>query len=550
MIRRWIEPILAPAALLIVAAVLLVPRPAWSQIEDEPYPADDETAEEDSAEPPEEGEEGASADVESEKSFEEEEEIVEPVVRWVEEPAEPVLPEGVVDSGDEGPSGPRYALEKIVIKGNDKTLSAVILRYINIEHGEVFPADDPRLEQARYRLLATGWFYDVQLSLTRGERRGWVLLVVEVKERNTIVIQDFVIGLSEITPYGSLGLADRSFLGSGVRAAASGVVSKEQWGYALSLADDHFLNSDFGLHVEGLFVHARDFFGHKSIQVSTSAGEQNKPYAVMYYDRAELVLGSGYNLLIDYFFTVDYRFNSVRADVPAAGSHHSFGERRPIEFGHLLPGPSYISSLILGLSRDTRDHPLLPSEGALTDLSVELATEVIGSDYEFSKFTLSHDMHFPLGRGHSIRLGLFAGLIMGEAPFFDQFFVGDFSAFIPSRVLGLNFAHLHPNLLETSVQEMRYEDLAGSLNVEYSIPFYRGHGFFYGINGFVGVGLFALASRDDLRTDPKGYTGFEVVPMDLTADLGVRIDTEIGVFVLSLGNLFRLIPYVGEEAAE
>lgn len=479
-----------------------------------------------------------------------EEEVVEPVVRWVEEPTEPVLPEGVVDDSEEGPSGPRYALEEVVIKGNKKTLRSVIHRYVDIKPGEVFPADDPRLEQARYRLLATGWFYEVQLSLKRGDRRGWVILLVEVKERNTIVIKDFLIGLSEITPYGSLGVADRSFLGSGIRAAASGVVSKEQWGYRLELADDHFLNSDFGLRIQGQFVHARDFFGHRSIQVSTAEGEESKPYAVMYYDRAGVVLGGGYNLLVDFFFTLDYRFNSIRADVPAAGSHYSFGERRPIEFGHLLPGPSYVSSLILGLSRDTRDHPLLPSEGSLSLLSVELSTEVFGSDYEFSKFTLTHDTHFPLGRGHSIRLGLFAGLILGDAPFFDQFFVGDFSAFIPSRVLGLNFAHLHPNLLETSVQEMRYEDLAGSLSVEYSIPFYRGHRFIYGIDGFLGVGIFALASREDLRTDPKGYRGFEVVPMDLTADIGVRVDTEIGIAVLSLGNLFRLIPYVGEEAAQ
>jgi hypothetical protein len=377
-----------------------------------------------------------------------------------------------------------------------------------------------------------------------------VILVVSVKERNTIVIRDFVIGLSEITPYGSLGVADRSFLGSGVRAGASAVVSKEQWGYRLELADDHFLNSDFGIHVQGLFVHARDFFGHSNIQVSTSEGEESKPYAVMYYDRAGITLGGGYNLLRDYFFSVDYRLEAIRADVPAAGSHYSFGERRPIEFGHLLPGPSTVSSLILGISRDTRNHPLLPSEGAFTDLSVELATEVFGSDYEFSKLSLAHDTYFPLGRGHSIRVGVFAGLIMGEAPFFDQFFVGDFSAFIPSRVLGLNFAHLHPNLLGTSVQEMRYEDLAGSINVEYSIPFYRGHGFFYGINGFVGVGLFAIASGDDLRTDPQGYQGYEVVPMDLTADIGIKVDTSIGIVVLSLGNLFRLIPYVGDEAAE
>jgi outer membrane protein assembly factor BamA len=545
-----------PVAVLLLAAALLLPLAAAGQppsAADEPLPdpyAEDPTPTEIEQPTAEEETEEEEAEEEEEEAEAEEAEVEEPVVRWVEEPTEPVLPEGIVADPAEGPSGPRYALEKIVIRGNNKTLRAVILRLVEIEPGAVFPADDPRLEAARYRLLATGWFYDVQLSLKRGDRRGWVVLVIDVKERNTIVIRDFVIGLSEITPYGSLGVADRSFLGSGVRAAASAVVSKEQWGYRLELADDHFLNSDFGIHVQGQFAHARDFFGHSSIRVSTSEGEESKPYAVMYYDRAGIILGSGYNLLVDYFFTLDYRFETIRADVPAAGSHHSFGERRPIEFGHLLPGPSYVSSLILGLSRDTRDHPLLPSEGAFTELAVELSTEVLGSDYEFSKFSLTHDTHFPLGRRHSIRLGLFAGFIMGDAPFFDQFFVGDFSAFIPSRVLGLNFAHLHPSLLDTSVQEMRYEDLAGSINLEYSIPFYRGHGFFYGVNGFVGVGLFAIASREDLRTDPQGYQGYEVVPMDLTADLGIKVDTEIGVLVLSLGNLFRLIPRVGKEAAE
>jgi hypothetical protein len=105
-------------------------------------------------------------------------------------------------------------------------------------------------------------------------------------------------------------------------------------------------------------------------------------------------------------------------------------------------------------------------------------------------------------------------------------------------------------VLGTSVQEMRYEDLAGSINLEYSLPFFRGTGFFYGIDGFVGVGLFAIASREDLRTDPKGYQGFEVVPMDFTADIGVKFDTKVGVLIFSLANLFRLIPHVGDEAAE
>jgi outer membrane protein insertion porin family len=449
----------------------------------------------------------------------------------------------------EGPiKGPRYALERVEVRGNRKTQQQVILRHIEIRPGEFFSADDIRLEKARYRLLASGLFYAVDLSLKKGSRRGSVILMVRVKERNTIVVQDIVFGFSEITPYGSIDLAERSFLGSGVKVSTAGVWSKDQYGYRLRFGDDHFLSSDFGLHAEGLFSHARDFFGKGNVCVESC--EHTSDYATLYYNRAGLKIGSGYTMLGDNFLSLDYRLDVIDAAVPPAGSNISFGDRQPIVFGHLLPGHSLLSSLTLGIVRDTRDSFILASEGSRTAFEVELSTEVIGSDYDFSKFTLAHDVYFPLGRGHAIKLGLFAGLIMGDAPFFNQFFVGDFSAFVPSRVLEMNFSHLQPNLLETSIAEMRYENLAANIGVEYSLPFYRGHGFFYGVNGFVGVGVFALASQQDLRTDPKGYEGYKVVPMDLTVDLGVKVDTEIGLFIFSLANLFRLIPSVGEAAAE
>ena len=445
---------------------------------------------------------------------------------------------------------PTYVLEKVVVEGNKKTMRRVVLRYIEIDPGETFSADDPRLESARYRLLASGFFYDVKLSLKRGAKRGHAILVVEVKERNTIIVQDIVVGFSEITPYGSLDVAEKSFLGSGIDVSAAGVLSRNQYGYRLRVADDHFLNTDFGLHVEGLYSHARDFFGKSGVLVDTSHEDVSRNYAVMKYDRAGVRIGTGYTLLGDNFFLIDYRFEVIDAEVPAAGSNISFDERKPIAFGHILPGQSFLSSLLIGVVRDTRDSVLLASTGKRSAFEVELSTEVFGSDYEFSKFKLSHDIYFPLGRGHSLRLGLFAGLIMGEAPFFNQFFVGDFSAFVPSRVLELNFSHQQPSLLETTLEEMRYEDLAASIGLEYSIPLYRGSGFFYGVNGFLGLGVFALASREDLRTDPKGYEGYQVVPMDLTADLGVKVDTEFGLFVFSLANLFRLIPSIGSEAVE
>jgi outer membrane protein insertion porin family len=474
-----------------------------------------------------------------------------PAVTWTEEPAEAVLAGPSALPEEEGRiAGPKYALQKIEIKGNDKTMRQVVLRYVDIEPGEVFSADDPRLTRTRYRMLASGLFYDVQLYLRRGDKRGWVVLVVDVKERNTIVVQDVVAGFSEITPYGSLDVADRSFLGSGVNLSAAVVGAADQYGYRLRLADSHFLDSDFGLHVEGLYAHARDYFGRTHIQVESSEGDTTRDYAILRYDRAGGRIGTGYTLLGDNFFSLDYRFEILNADAPVAGSNRAFGETRPIDFGHLLPGHSILSSLSFGLLRDTRDSTVLPSEGDRTAFAVELSTEVFGSDYEFSKFTLEHEHHFSLGSGHSIKLAIFAGLIMGDAPFFDQFFVGDFSAFIPSRVLEMNFSHLAPSVLGTTIKEMRYEDLAGSIGLEYSLPLYRGQGFFYAVNGFVGLGVFALCSREDLRTDPKGYTGFQVVPMDITADLGIRIDTEIGLFEFSFANLVRLIPEIGEGMTE
>ena len=283
--------------------------------------------------------------------------------------------------------------------------------------------------------------------------------------------------------------------------------------------------------------------------MSDTEFEQGSDWVTMRYDRAGIRLGAGYSFLGDIYLSIDYKVEVIDAKRPPAGYHTAFGEERPIEFGHLLPGHSLLSTILLGLVHDTRDNVLMASAGSCTSFEVEVATEMLGSEYEYSKFTLAHDTYFPLGRGHTIKLGLFAGLIMGDAPFFNQFFVGDFSAFVPSRVLDMNFSHLQPNLLETSLREMRYEDLAASVNVEYSLPFYRGDGFTYGINGFVGLGLFFLASKNDLKARPDEYEGYEVVPMDLTMDLGVRFDTRIGLFVVSLANLFRLIPG-GEEAAE
>jgi len=93
----------------------------------------------------------------------------------------------------------RYLIEEIEIQGNTRTRRRVVEHFVPFHRGDVLDVDDPALELTRYRLLGTGFFRDVQLSLRKGSARGRVILVIEVTERNTLVVTDLAMGLSADT---------------------------------------------------------------------------------------------------------------------------------------------------------------------------------------------------------------------------------------------------------------------------------------------------------------------------------------------------------------
>src|SRR5690606_12272919 len=113
-------------------------------------------------------------------------------------PFPPILDPAADDGAETGGGEPelRYVLDGIRVEGNTRTNERVIRRYIPFEANDIFDVDDPRVKLTRYRLLGTGFFKDVTLSLERGSRRGHVILVVSVVERNTLVLNDLWMGLS------------------------------------------------------------------------------------------------------------------------------------------------------------------------------------------------------------------------------------------------------------------------------------------------------------------------------------------------------------------
>jgi hypothetical protein len=56
----------------------------------------------------------------------------------------------------------------------------------------------------------------------------------------------------------------------------------------------------------------------------------------------------------------------------------------------------------------------------------------------------------------------------------------------------------------------------------------------YGGDLFFAAGLWALAETDDLRLRDAGI--YKSLPMDIFVDTGIRLDTDVGVFELTVSN--------------
>jgi hypothetical protein len=97
------------------------------------------------------------------------------------------------------------------------------------------------------------------------------------------------------------------------------------------------------------------------------------------------------------------------------------------------------------------------------------------------------------------------------------------------------------NLLDSGIVRQRWAPLAGRLLVEYAVPLARGGRHVYGADAFFDVGLVALAEYQDLSLRTGDV--WQTVPLDLFVDAGVRLDTYLGIFSLSLGNALGRLPW-------
>ena len=181
--------------------------------------------------------------------------------------------------------------------------------------------------------------------------------------------------------------------------------------------------------------------------------------------------------------------------------------------------------------------PVLPRSGGRLVASVEGAHAALGSSYDFVKARrCRRPSTSAMPRGHALGFHLFGGAIVGDAPYFDRFFVGDLNLLLPRRALGINFSTLPSrDLLGTDIAAPPLRRLRGARAGRVRDPDLAAPRLRLRRRRLRGRRPVRHGQQGGLRRRPAACA-WRNLPIDLTGDLGLRLDTYVGVFTISIAN--------------
>ena len=439
--------------------------------------------------------------------------------------------------------GPLIRIEAIEITGNTATQTEIIRRAIPITPGQVLHASDHRLRDIRYKVLALGYFRDVTLAMRKGSARGQVVLEVHVVERGTFVLNRLWFGTNTVSPYWvGADVGDRNLLGMGLQLsggviyAAHGDIpgSRDQWAGEVRLADSSLRGTRWGAQGSLTLVHGSDDY--------RVAGQDGQDEALDFRAFPYRRFGGGFGVTYDVSaltrLSGGLRFEAIDTDLPASPTQVLPDGRTAAVDLYLKPGASVVDTIEFGVDRDTRPDPILPHSGGRLTASIEVGTAALGSDYDFATVLGRYEHWWPLAEERqTIGIRIAGGVVIGDAPRFDRIHISDVDHMLTPRALGLVLSTASPiDFLGTSRDKPSWGTLGGSATVEYAVRLFRGSGAnrIYGGDAFLGAGLWALADAPTLEL--RSASLWSSLPMDLYIDAGMRLDTDIGVFELTIGN--------------
>lgn len=292
--------------------------------------------------------------------------------------------------------GTKAYIERIEIRGNDRTRDYVIRREFDVSEGDAF--NQVLIQRAKKRLEALDYFEKVDISTVPGSEPDQVVLVVDVVEKST---GEFSVGAGYSTGGETAGpsvegsIAERNFLGRGQYIKVSAGGGKNSRDYSLSFTEPYFLGRRIAAGFD-IFQQTRNYSKYDSETLGATVR-----FGLPITDNISTQLA--YNIAQE-----KYKLDSGCDDTPHDGVPDADCNISPAIVEGIDESPWIKSSVSLGLVYNTIDDMKSPHEGIYATSTVEVAG--LGGDAKFVKVTSRGTVYQTL----SEQLDL-VGLISGGA---------------------------------------------------------------------------------------------------------------------------------------
>jgi outer membrane protein insertion porin family len=314
--------------------------------------------------------------------------------------------------------GPAVRIERIEVKGNTKTRDKVVRREMELEEGQLF--SETRLENSKRRITALGYFDRVDVSTEQGSSSDRIVVYVEVAEKPTGTFQVGA-GFSSIESFiATAQVQQANLFGNGQALAIQAQVSALRRLITVRFFEPYFLDSDWNSSVElydTLYVFP-DFARRSQGGSLTFGYALVQPWlrlsltGTLEWDSVDT---SGQSA----FLGTTPGFTSVFQSLPLANLFNS----------------GRIASLRPTITYDTRDNRLFPTSGIYLQASSEIASSLIGSEFNYLRNRFTGRFYYPLGGGTGqpgsgfvLKLNTELGLITSPdpqgVPIFQRYFLG------------------------------------------------------------------------------------------------------------------------------
>ncbi|AGB46376.1 outer membrane protein assembly factor BamA [Mesorhizobium sp. CO1-1-7] len=269
--------------------------------------------------------------------------------------------------------GTKAYVERIEIRGNDRTRDYVIRREFDVSEGDAF--NQVLIQRAKKRLEDLNYFDKVDISTVPGSAPDQVVLVVDVVEKST---GEFSVGAGYSTGGDSAGpsvegsITERNFLGRGQFIKVSAGGGKNSRDYSLSFTEPYFL----GRRIAAGF----DIF--------KSTREYNNNYDS---DTTGATIRFGLPITNSITTQLAYNISQEKYKVDDSCGPTTIGNPdgtctiSPAILDGIAQSPWIKSSISLGLVYNTIDDMKNPHEGIYANTTVEMAG--LGGDAKFVKIT-------------------------------------------------------------------------------------------------------------------------------------------------------------------